>query len=52
MEILCLNFSPYISSAEIVIGLSKNLVKNLEEHFILNVAVCRDNEEWKLICNL
>jgi len=44
MQISCLNFSPYFSSAEIVIGLLKNLVKNLEEHFFFNLSVCRDNQ--------
>jgi hypothetical protein len=40
MQISCLTFSSYVSSAELVIGLSQNLVKNLKEIFILNVAVC------------
>ena len=44
LQISCLTFSPYVSSAELAIGLSQNLVKNLEEMFILNVAVCWDNQ--------
>jgi hypothetical protein len=44
MHISCLTFSLYVSSAELVIGLSRNLVKNFEENFILNVVVCWDNQ--------
>jgi hypothetical protein len=43
-QISCLTFSLYVSSAELVIGLSQNLVKNLVENFILNVAVCWNNQ--------
>jgi hypothetical protein len=44
MQMSCLTFSPYVSSAELSIGLSQNLIKNLEESFISNVAVCWDNQ--------
>jgi hypothetical protein len=40
MQISYLTISPYVSSAELVIGFAQNLVKNLQEHFILNVAAC------------
>jgi len=44
MHISCLTFSLYVSTAELVIGLSCNLAKNFEENFILNVVFCWDNQ--------